>query len=88
MRGGTGPSSWRLFRKLNKLAGADMDKEDGPVERTTIIEPDDGGNGGIVAVVVLFIVVLVLLFVFRQQLGFGSRSSTVNVPDKINVNVS
>ena len=59
-----------------------------PVEHTTIIETGSGGNGGIVAVVVLIIVVLILLFVFRDQLGLGTKSTTVNIPDKINVNVN
>ncbi|MEO7787078.1 MAG: hypothetical protein ABIR77_04555 [Sphingomicrobium sp.] len=65
-----------------------MDNDDRPVEHTTIIETGGGGSGGIVAVVVLIIVVLVLLFLFRDQLGFGSKSSTINVPDKIEVNVN
>jgi uncharacterized membrane protein len=65
-----------------------MDNDDRPVERTTIVETGGGGSGGIVAVVVLIIVVLVLLFLFRDQLGFGSKTSTINVPDKIEVNVN
>ena len=65
-----------------------MDNDDRPVEHTTIVETGGGGSGGIVAVVVLIIVVLVLLFLFRDQLGFGSKPSTINVPDKIEVNVN
>jgi hypothetical protein len=65
-----------------------MDNDERPVEHTTIIETGNSGNGGIVAVVVLIIVVLVLLFLFRDQLGFGSKSSTINVPDKIEVNIN
>ncbi|MEO6248118.1 MAG: hypothetical protein ABIO85_05995 [Sphingomicrobium sp.] len=65
-----------------------MDNDERPVEHTTIVETGGGGSGGIVAVVVLIIVVLVLLFLFRDQLGFGSHSSTINVPDKININVN
>lgn len=58
------------------------------VERTTVIETDGGGGGGgVLAVVLLIIVVLVLLFVFRDQLGFGSKTE-VKVPDQINVNVN
>ncbi|MDP9162756.1 MAG: hypothetical protein M3N06_01520 [Pseudomonadota bacterium] len=64
-----------------------MDNDERPVEHTTIVETG-GGNGGIVAVVVLFIIVLGLLFLFRDQLGLGGKSSTINVPDKINVNVN
>lgn len=59
------------------------------VERTTVVETGNGGGGGgVLAVVLLIIVVLVLLFLFRDQLGFGSRDTTVEVPDEINVNVS
>ena len=57
------------------------------VERTTVIETDGGGSGGVLAVVLLIIVVLVLLFLFRDQLGFGSKTE-VKVPDQINVNVN
>ena len=67
-----------------------MSDNEGPVERTTIIETGNGGgNGGIVAVVVLIIVVLVLLFLFRDQLGLGgAKTSSISVPDKIDVNVN
>lgn len=59
-----------------------------PVERTTIVETDGGGGaGGVLAVVLLIIVVLVLVFLFRDQLGFGSKTE-VKVPDQINVNVN
>ena len=63
--------------------------DDHDVERTTIVETGGGGGGGgVLAVVLLIIVVLVLLFLFRDQLGFGSRTTEVNVPDKIDVNVN
>ncbi len=65
-----------------------MDNDERPVEHTTIIENGGGGSGGIVAVVVLIIVVLGLLYVFRDQLGLGSKVTTINIPDKINVNVN
>jgi uncharacterized membrane protein len=59
-----------------------------PVEKVTIIETGNGGGGGgVLAVVVLIIVILVLLFVFRGQLGLGSKTE-INVPDKIEVNVT
>jgi hypothetical protein len=59
------------------------------VERTTIVETGDrGGGGGVLAVVLLIIAVLVLLFLFRDQLGFGSQTTEIKVPDKINVNVN
>jgi hypothetical protein len=64
---------------------ADNDRDD--TDRTTIVETGGGGGGGVLAVVLLIIVVLVLLFLFRGQLGLGSKTS-VNVPDKIDVNVN
>jgi uncharacterized membrane protein len=65
---------------------ADNDRDD--VDRTTIVETGGGGGGGVLAVVLLIIVVLVLLFVFRGQLGLGGSKTTVQVPDKIDVNVN
>jgi uncharacterized membrane protein len=64
----------------------DIDHE---TERTTIVETGNGGGGGggVLAVVLLIIVVLVLLFVFRDQLGFGNKTTNINVPDSIDVNV-
>jgi hypothetical protein len=59
-----------------------------PVERTTIVETGDRGGGGMLAVVLLIIVVLALLFLFRDQLGFGSSKTEVSIPDKIEVNVN
>ena len=64
------------------------DEHDPVVERTTIVETGNGGGGGILAVVLLIIVILVLLFVFRDQLGFGSSKTDINIPDKIQVNVN
>jgi uncharacterized membrane protein len=65
------------------------DDRDRETEHTTVVETGNGGGGGggILAVVLLIIVVLVLLWVFRDQLGFGSDTTQVNVPDQINVNV-
>jgi uncharacterized membrane protein len=66
---------------------ADNDRDD--VDRTTIVETGGGGGGGgVLAVVLLIIVVLVLLFLFRGQLGLGGSKTTVDVPDKIDVNVN
>lgn len=62
--------------------------DDRDTDRTTIVETDGGGSGGVVAVVLLIIVVLVLLFLFRDQLGFGSKSTDINIPDKVNVDVN
>ena len=61
---------------------------DRPVEHTTIVETGERGGGGVLAVVLLIIVVLVLLFLFRDQLGFGSNKTEVSIPDKIEVNVN
>ena len=64
------------------------DNDDG-TDRTTIVETGGGGGGGgVLAVVLLIIVVLVLLFLFRDQLGFGSKKTDINVPDKIDVTVN
>jgi uncharacterized membrane protein len=58
-------------------------------EHTTVVETGGGGGGGgVLAVVLLIIVVLVLLFLFRGQLGLGGKSTNINVPDKIDVNVN
>jgi len=57
-------------------------------DKTTIVETGGGGGGGVVAVVVLIIEILVLLFLFRGQLGLGGSKTTVDVPDKIDVNVN
>ena len=66
-----------------------MADDRGTDDRVTIVETDGGGgSGGVLAVVLLVIVVLVLLFLFRDQLGFGSRTTEVKVPDEINVNVN
>ena len=65
-----------------------MADNDGGTDRTTIIETGGGGGGGVLAVVLLVIVVLVLLFLFRDQLGFGSSKTEINVPDKIDVTIN
>jgi uncharacterized membrane protein len=62
------------------------DRDD--VERTTVVETGGGGGGGaVLAVVLLIIVVLVLLYMFRDNLGLGSKT-TVDVPNKIDVNIN
>jgi hypothetical protein len=66
----------------------ELDRDRPVVERTTIVETGDRGGGGVLAVVLLIIVVLVLLFLFRDQLGFGSDRTEVSIPDKIEVNVN
>ena len=68
---------------------ADNDRDTVEREHTTIVETGgDRGGGGVLAVVLLIIAILVLLFIFRNDLGFGSKTTNVNVPDKINVNVT
>ncbi len=65
------------------------DNDDVEHERTPVVETGGGGGGGgVLAVVLLIIVVLVLLFLFRGQLGLGGSKTTVEVPDKIDVNVN
>ena len=63
-------------------------ERDRETERTTIVETGGGGGGGVLAVVLLIIVVLVLLFLFRDQLGFGTDDTDITVPEKIEVNVN
>ena len=58
------------------------------VERTTVVETGGGGGGGVLAVVLLVIVVLVLLYMFRGQLGLGGDKTSIEVPNKIDVNVN
>ena len=67
---------------------ADNDRDTVERERTTIVDTGGGGGGGILAVVLLIIAILVLLFLFRDDLGFGSKETTVEVPESINVNVN
>jgi uncharacterized membrane protein len=65
------------------------DRDDVEREHTTVVETGGGGGGGgVLAVVLLIIIVLVLLFLFRGQLGFGAKTTNVNIPDKIDVNVN
>ena len=68
---------------------ADNDRDDVEREHTTVVETGGGGGGGgVLAVVLLIIVVLVLLFLFRGQLGLGGSKTSINVPDKIDVNIN
>ena len=64
------------------------DNDGDRVDRTTIVETGGGGGGGAIAVIVLIIAVLVLLYVFRGQLGFGGDTTTVEVPEQIDVTVN
>jgi uncharacterized membrane protein len=66
---------------------ADNDRDDVEREHTTVVETGGGGGGGVLAVVLLIIVVLVLLYMFRDNLGLGSKTD-INVPNKIDVNVN
>ncbi len=67
---------------------ADNDRDQVEREHTTVVDTGGGGGGGVLAVVLLIIVVLVLLFIFRGQLGLGGSKTTIDVPDKIDVNVN
>ena len=64
------------------------DRDEVERERTTVVETGGGGGGGILAVVLLIIVVLVLLYLFRDNLGLGSKTTNINVPTSIDVNVN
>jgi hypothetical protein len=58
-------------------------------EHTTVVETGNGGGGGgVLAVVLLIIIVLVLLFIFRGSLGLGGKTTNINVPNSIDVNVN
>ena len=68
---------------------ADNDRDDVERERTTVVETGGGGGGGgVLAVVLLIIIVLVLLYIFRADLGLGGKSTNINVPNSIDVNVN
>jgi uncharacterized membrane protein len=68
---------------------ADNDRDDVEREHTTVVETGGGGGGGgVLAVVLLIIVVLVLLYIFRADLGLGGKSTNINVPNSIDVNVN
>ena len=64
------------------------DRDDVTREHTTVVETGGGGGGGLLAVVLLIIVVLVLLYMFRGQLGLGGSKTTVDIPNKIDVNIN
>lgn len=74
---------------VDNLNDRDRVPERETVERTTIVETDrDRGSGGMLAVVLLIIAVLALLFLFRDQLGFGSNDTEISVPEQIDVNIN
>ncbi len=64
------------------------DRDDVERERTTVVETGGGGGGGVLAVVLLIIVVLVLLYMFRDNLGLSGKTTNINVPNSIDVNVN
>lgn len=68
------------------MAG-DNDRAEPEREHTTIVQTGGGGGSGVLAVVLLIIVILVLLFLFRHQLGIGSKT-TIEIPNKIDINVN
>jgi hypothetical protein len=77
------------FRHNNRASEGEFpmadDRDDVEREHTTVVETGGGGGGGVLAVVLLIIVVLVLLYVFRADLGLGSKSV---IPSTVNVNVN
>lgn len=64
------------------------DRDDVTREHTTVVETGGGGGGGVLAVVLLIIVVLVLLYIFRADLGLGGSKTTVDIPNKVDVNIN
>jgi uncharacterized membrane protein len=65
------------------------DRDDVEREHTTVVETGGGGGGGgVLAVVLLIIIVLVLLYIFRADLGLGKKTTNINVPNSIDVNVN
>ena len=64
------------------------DRDDVTREHTTVVETGGGGGGGGLAVVLRIIVVLVLLYMFRGQLGLGGSKTTVDIPNKVDVNIN
>lgn len=64
------------------------DRDDVEREHTTVVETGGGGGGGILAVVLLIIIVLALLYIFRADLGLGGKTTNINVPNSIDVNVN
>ena len=64
------------------------DRDDVTREHTTVVETGGGGGGGVLAVVLLIIVVLVLLYMFRGRLGLGGSKTTVDIPNKVDVNIN
>jgi len=85
---GTGFFAVRSFRNNNRIMEGEFPMADEDREHTTVVETGGGGGGGVLAVVLLIIVVLVLLYMFRGQLGLGGSKTTVDVPNKIDVNIN
>ncbi|WP_265569818.1 hypothetical protein [Sphingomicrobium nitratireducens] len=46
---------------------------------------DSVGGGGIIAVVLLIVAILLLVFMFREELGIGTPTMEVDIPDRIDV---
>jgi hypothetical protein len=84
---GTRRGSNRSFRIRKWHSGSDEMADEHDTDHVTVVD-SGGGGGGVLAVVLLVIVVLVLLFLFRDQLGFGSDKTDINIPDKVEVNVN
>ena len=69
-------------------SNSDTSRPHDTVERTTIVQTERRGGGGALTAVILVIAFLALLYLFRDQLGFGSKDTTIKVPDKIELNIN
>lgn len=43
------------------------------------------GGGGILAIVLLIVAILLLVFLFREELGFGTPHAEIEIPERIEV---
>ena len=53
-------------------------------------EPDEieTSGGGIVAIVLLIVAILLLVFIFRDELGLGTPTATIEIPERIEIEES
>lgn len=42
-------------------------------------------GGGIVAIVLLIVAILMLVFIFRDELGIGTPTATIEIPERIEI---
>lgn len=50
-------------------------------------EPEEveSAAGGILAIVLLIVAILLLVFLFREELGLGTPTAEITIPDRIEV---